>query len=188
MADELVLVNGLPGAGKSTLAPLLAAALAVPMISKDIVKEALADIVPAVPSQDLGRITMDAMWSMAGTIAGTVLLEGWWLAPRDRRFAQAGVAVAKARRVVEVWCDVPSALARDRYIRRQRHWVHRDHRPVVANWDSWASLAGPLELGPTIRVRTDAPTDPAAIAQAVRAAFADQPPTTRTNNGLGRYR
>lgn len=71
MADHLVLVNGLPGAGKSTLA---------------------ADLAPALP--------------------GLVVVESWWFRPRDLGYVRAGLDRCSATAVVEIWCDVPSALAR----------------------------------------------------------------------------
>jgi predicted kinase len=40
MADLLVIVNGLPGSGKTTLARRLGAALEAPVVSKDALKEA----------------------------------------------------------------------------------------------------------------------------------------------------
>ena len=42
VVDRLVLVNGLPGAGKTTLATALAGALPATLVSKDAIKEALA--------------------------------------------------------------------------------------------------------------------------------------------------
>jgi predicted kinase len=47
VAERVILVNGLPGSGKTTLARRLGAALGVPVVSKDAVKEALLTAVPA---------------------------------------------------------------------------------------------------------------------------------------------
>lgn len=62
----LVLVNGLPGAGKSTVGRALAQVSGARFLSKDAVKEALATCVedPAGLT-DLGGIAMDAVWSLA---------------------------------------------------------------------------------------------------------------------------
>ena len=56
---DLVLINGLPGSGKTTLARGLESVLGTPLISKDAIKEAVAEIVPAAPGQALG---MAADW------------------------------------------------------------------------------------------------------------------------------
>lgn len=48
-----VLVNGLPAAGKSTLAPKLATAPGLPLQSKHILNDALADTLGADPPIDL---------------------------------------------------------------------------------------------------------------------------------------
>jgi len=57
----LVLTTGLPGAGKTTLARQVAVALELPLLSKDIVKERLSDI--------LG--VHDRAWSMKLGAAAT---------------------------------------------------------------------------------------------------------------------
>jgi predicted kinase len=46
---DLVLGNGLPGSGKTTVATGLAAVLEASLISKDAIKEAVAEIVSTVP-------------------------------------------------------------------------------------------------------------------------------------------
>ncbi|MFI7705853.1 AAA family ATPase [Nonomuraea sp. NPDC049480] len=45
----VVLVNGLPGSGKTTLAKALADTLGLPLFSKDRVKETLADMLGVTP-------------------------------------------------------------------------------------------------------------------------------------------
>ena len=59
MADPLIMVNGLPGSGKTTLATQLADRLRVPLVSKDAVKEALLEVVPTMKSATIGSIAMD---------------------------------------------------------------------------------------------------------------------------------
>ncbi|HEX6682775.1 MAG TPA: hypothetical protein VF062_08270 [Candidatus Limnocylindrales bacterium] len=66
MADRVILLNGLPGAGKSTLGTALAPLMAAKFVSKDKIKETLADMV-GVDVPRLGMISMEAVWSVAAT-------------------------------------------------------------------------------------------------------------------------
>jgi len=158
VAREVILVNGIPGSGKTTLGASLAADLGVPFLSKDSVKEALADAVrwPALESQ-LGIVAMESIWRIAAAVPGMVLVESWWFRPRDLGHARDGISAAGARTAVEVWCDVPVTLARERYSRRDRHLMHHDSRDMTAEWAAWAADGAPLALGPVIRVDTSAP-------------------------------
>ncbi|WFR67208.1 shikimate kinase [Curtobacterium flaccumfaciens] len=45
MAQVAIIVNGMPGSGKSTIGAALAEVLGCPFLSKDRIKEPLADIV-----------------------------------------------------------------------------------------------------------------------------------------------
>ncbi|MFD2079155.1 hypothetical protein SAMN05421678_102422 [Actinopolymorpha cephalotaxi] len=48
----VILVNGLPGAGKSTLAYPLARELGVPLFGKDLIKETWADVLGSHPPDE----------------------------------------------------------------------------------------------------------------------------------------
>lgn len=73
MAEFVILVNGLPGSGKSTLSEQLGDELEVPIVSKDSVKEYLADLCEGqVSSRRLGQIASETMWQVAAAIPGTV--------------------------------------------------------------------------------------------------------------------
>ncbi len=157
MVDRLVLVNGLPGSGKTTLATALAAFLSVPLVSKDAIKEALAGAVPAVPASSLGAIAMETAWSLVAEVPGTVLLESWWFRQRDLHFVKAALDRCYAAVVVELWCDVPPHIARRRFEARRRHAVHQDARRLADSWDEWAASAEPLGVGLTLRVPTVEP-------------------------------
>jgi predicted kinase len=170
MVDRLVLVNGLPASGKTTLAMDLAAHLSVPLVSKDAIKEALAGAVPAVPASSLGAIAMETAWSLVAEVPGTVIMESWWFRQRDLHLVKAGLDRCCAAVVVEIWCDVPADVARRRYEARRRHAVH-DARRLAGSWDEWAARAEPLGVGLTLRVSTDGPVEIHRVATGVLRAM-----------------
>ena len=170
MARDVVMVNGLPGSGKSSLAPRLAAALGAACLGKDRIKEALADaVVTEVPG--LGAVAMETVWTLAATMSGMVVVDSWWFRPRDLESARAGLARSGAAATVEIWCDVPAELARARYVARKRHTVHADAEKLATEWGGWAAAAVPLGLGPVIRVDTARTVDIRALGEDVRAAL-----------------
>jgi predicted kinase len=183
VVDRLVLVNGLPGSGKTTLATALAAELLAPLVAKDAIKEAVADAVPAAPSRALGAAVMRAAWSLTAAIDGTVVFEAWWYRPRDLHLASEGLALCGHPPVVEVWCDVDPEVARRRYASRRRHRIHADADHVAGSPQLWSSStdAAPLGLGPVVRVPTDGAVDVAAVARAVTGALG--PPGRRPSTG-----
>src|SRR5215475_7164343 len=83
----VVLVNGLPAAGKTTLARALSRRLRLPLFSKDVIKEAHADVLGALPPGDgaqrhwnsrLGAAASDAMWALLADAPGGAVLESCW--------------------------------------------------------------------------------------------------------------
>ncbi len=139
--------------------------MCAPLVSKDAIKEALADVVGAAPGSALGPVAMEAAWSIAASIRGTVVMESWWFKPRDIDYVRAGLDRCGAGAVVEVWCDVPADVARRRLAARRRHPVHDDARRLEESWTEWAALAEPLGVGRTIRIDTASPVDIGDLAQ-----------------------
>uniref|UniRef100_A0A942SXG0 ATP-binding protein n=1 Tax=Neobacillus citreus TaxID=2833578 RepID=A0A942SXG0_9BACI len=181
MAKVAIVVNGMPGSGKSTVGAALAEVLGCPFLSKDLIKEPLADIAgPTIASRELGGIAMDTMWSMARAVENGVVVDAVWLPSRDRDRLEAGLAAAGSPRAVEVWCDVDRPTAQDRLRERYepgtvpvRHEVHGDLADVLAFWDEHETAAGPIGLPgvPVVRVDTAKPYDVGALVQEIASHF-----------------
>lgn len=167
---DLILINGLPGSGKTTLANGLALLLGAPLIAKDAIKEAVADIVAAAPGPALGMAASEMMWTLAAAMSGTVILESWWFRPRDLRFVEAGLRRCSPASVVEVWCEVPPHIAKNRYAARQRHHVHDDQRQLADGWPRWEVEAAALRVGPVVHVDTRSPVNLADVSNQITKA------------------
>jgi predicted kinase len=172
----VVLVNGLPAAGKSTLAPPLAEALGLPLFSKDVIKETHADVFGASPPDDrsqrdwnrlFGRAASETLWALLAYASRGAVLESSWRAD-VRSFAADGLARAGASRVIEVWCSVPQDVAwkRDRDRWPTRHPIH-GARMTGDEMATMEAHAEPLGFGPVIRVDTTKPADVPALADQI---------------------
>jgi len=86
----VVLVNGVPGSGKATLARKLAAELRIPLFSKDVIKESVADV----------------LWALIEDSPVGGVLEGWF-GSGDARFVVEGLQRCglDPTTVPEVWCS-----------------------------------------------------------------------------------
>lgn len=138
MSARLVIVAGAPGAGKTTLAHELGRALALPVITKDDVKEALAEPF-ATGDREWSKQLGTAAYSVYFVIAERILSAGHGLLIESN--FRRGISEEPLRRLAAlaptavIVCRTPKA--RERYAERAargRHRVHIDGA-VLDTWD-----------------------------------------------------
>src|SRR4051812_26021056 len=138
---RLVLIVGAPGAGKTTLARHLGAALGFAVLTKDGLKEGLADELGSgdlVRSRELGQMAYAALFARASELLATnqsVVVEANFHRERGetalRELATRGDAA-----VIECVCDADVRRARftARAARGERHPVHLDAEILASEW------------------------------------------------------
>lgn len=168
---SFVIVSGAPGAGKSTLAGPLAAALGFSLIAKDYIKEAIWDAVDP-PRGDLawsrrtGGAAMEVLWAVAERSDRFVIEANF--RPHSSYERRRLERLGRDAQFVEVYCDCPPDVAADRYrLRAASPDHHHAHAGRTLAQDTLDEFDRPLSLGPVIRVDTRVPVDLTTVTEQV---------------------
>ena len=132
-------MTGPPASGKTTLAQAIAAALRLPLYTKDAFKELLYDTLGTGDlewSTKLGAAAMEIL----SLVVATEVDSGHSLVV-EANFRRATPAFVRAK-VVQVFCTDTADALNERYRARNRHPGHLDAQRVIDPADY-----APLELG-----------------------------------------
>jgi predicted kinase len=119
----LIVVTGVPGAGKSGLSTALAEQLGCVLVSLDEIKEELAVEAEDTPLEWLRYDAEAELVRRLEAFAGEAVVD-IWIAPRRDTERVVDLLEPWWDRVVEVRCQVPAAVAVERYVARKRSWPH----------------------------------------------------------------
>ncbi len=172
MERRIVLVSGAPGSGKTTLAIPLAERLEYPLVSKDVIKEALWDAFTPPPgdpvwSRRVGRAAMNVLWTLAAQCPAVVLEANF----RPHSAVEQARLTGLAGTIVEVFCWCSPGEARRRYADRSAH-RHPAHVLTTMSPELLAEFDEPMRASAAVSINTEAPIDIDDLVRDVRTRFA----------------
>jgi glucokinase len=170
---RVVLVNGVPASGKSSVAKVISDGTGWAILSLDTVKDPfLAELAPVDRQQNraLGRAAYQSIFGVIASFPSdaTVIIDAWF-GFQPSEVLEKGLAAAGITDAVEVWCHASPAVIGDRYSTRI------DSRPAghpgldyVPELIALAGRARPLGTFPCVDVLTEGPLDAASLIRRVR--------------------
>lgn len=166
----VILINGIPASGKSTVTRQLSAAFNLPQLTIDGIKEPFMACFSEIDrsfNRQLGCAAYDVIWSIVGHApAGCIWLIDAWFGFQPRETLQQQLQQAGVEKVLEIWNRISPELAVSRYASRlqDRKPGHpgEEYLPELAQL---AQRAEPMRLGPVFTVDQQKPLD---MASAIR--------------------
>ena len=161
---KLVIINGIPGTGKTTIAKPLAYQLGFPLISKDTIKEFLFDTIGVGDrewSKMLGKASSEFLYSLADDLLSrghSIVVESAF----EHEFASPAIQkyIDKYKpEVYEIYCTTEKDIRRKRFEDRnklgERHAGHFDHVNYLnENEPEPLEKYSAIELGKLIEIDT----------------------------------
>ncbi|MFS2222203.1 AAA family ATPase [Pantoea sp. B65] len=120
---KLILVNGIPASGKSSVARALSEYFNFPVLSIDEIKEPFmvqfSDIIDRPLNRKLGYAAYESMFNIVkSSPPDTVFIMDAWFGFRERSVLADYLAMCGCQTVIEIWNKVSPALVAERYQHR----------------------------------------------------------------------
>lgn len=161
---KLVIINGIPGTGKTTIAKPLANQLGFPLISKDTIKELLFDTLGVGDrewSKMLGKASIKFLYNLADELlskGNSIVIESAFEHVFAAPVIQKYIDEYKPE-VYEIYCITEKNIRRKRFEDRnksgERHAGHLDHVNYLSENDPEPlKRYSPIALGELMKIDT----------------------------------
>ena len=173
---RVVLVNGIPASGKSTVAVELSKRTGWLHLSLDGIKNPFLQLIDGVDrafNRVLGRASYQAIWSIvADAPPGSTFIIDAWFGFQPKEVLRNYLIQANVTRLAEVWCDISGELAAERYLARldQRLPGHPG-KEYVPELIALANRAEPMAFGPVYLARQNQFVDINALNDWIAQVF-----------------
>lgn len=160
--NQVVLVNGIPASGKSTLTQAISSRLNLPVLTLDAVKEPFMSSFAPVDRQrnrQLGCAAYQAIWKIVSQApAGCVYLIDAWFGFQPKNVLEQGLTTAGVARALELWLDISPDEAVARYqARLSNRMPGHPGAEYLPELRRLAEQAQPMGVGPVLRLDATAP-------------------------------
>ena len=161
---RVIMVNGVPASGKSTVANALSVATGWPVLRLDTIKDPfLHELAPVDRpfNRTLGRASYAAIFEiLRDAPAGTTMIIDAWFGFQPEQILTQGLARAGVTVTAELWCHAPPDITGARYAARigDRTPGHPGAE-YVPELVTLAAKAQPMAIGPVQSIDTTIPLD-----------------------------
>ncbi|ORM72686.1 glucokinase [Pantoea wallisii] len=165
----VVLINGIPASGKSTLTHAVSQRLGLPVLTLDSLKEPFMTSFAPVDRQrnrQLGCAAYQAIWQIVSQAPpGCVYLIDAWFGFQPKAVLQQGLQRAGVTRALELWLAITPDEAVARYqARLSQRLPGHPGAEYLPELHALAEHARPMGIGPVLQLDARAPDEAAACA------------------------
>ncbi len=177
---RMVMVNGVPASGKSTVARALADATGWPVLTLDTIKNPFLSVLPPgdrLFNRTLGQASYAAIFDLiADAPPGSAIIVDAWFGFQPREVLEQGLATAGVTELAEIWCYAPPDVIGARYatrsVLRPKGHPGADYVPELI---ALAQNAAPTGLAPCHDVDTTQPLNLSALTQWLQGGWVRTP-------------
>ncbi|MEZ8863170.1 AAA family ATPase [Vibrio sp. 10N.247.311.51] len=173
---KVIIVNGIPASGKSTVAAKIATHFGWPYLSIDTIKEPFMDLHVAIDrefNRELSKAAYKAIWdTVASAPDDCIYVIDAWFGFQSRELLESYVKQSDVVEIIEVWNSISPELVADRY--RSRLYLRKEGHPgeeYIPELMALAERASPMNIGKVYCIDQDTGSE----IQEVLAALASRP-------------